>query len=171
MELRIEPDLPIDEPPLETTINSDPSSGNCVVCGVELPYSGKGPRRKYCDDHRKQASPSSAAGRTTNVDTLINQIGDFYRHIGMAASFVPPTAMDGMIIAAEASKLAESWRPLIVKDRKIRELWQKITTGSGWGAVILAHGMIGMSIAANHGVHIPGLGPSPQPTPVRENEL
>lgn len=157
MDIHIEPDLP----PIETvetlTINSDPSSGNCVVCGLELPYSGKGPRRKFCDEHRKQQPSSSSGTRATNVDTLIGQMGDFYRHVGMAMSFVPPTAMDGMIVADQATKLAESWRPLILKDRKIREMWQKITTGSGWGAVVLAHAGIGMSIAANHGLHIPGL--------------
>lgn len=72
-------------------------------------------------------------------------------------NFVPPIAMDGMVVTVNAHDLAESWRPLILKDANIRKFWERATTGTGWGKVIIAYGMVGMAIASNHGVTLPGM--------------
>ena len=72
-------------------------------------------------------------------------------------SFVPALSNDGMVVAVNARTMAESWRALIIRDANIRKFWEKATTGTGWGKVMIAYGMVGMAIAANHGVTLPGM--------------
>lgn len=140
----------------------------CLTCGLPIPdeLSG-GRRRKYHDGCRpsKQVNGSGSSGKRTNIDTLMGQIGDLYRNVGIGLAFVPSMALDGMVVAGEADKLAESWRPLIEKDPKIRKAWERITTGSGWGTVIMAHAGIGLQIASHHGVKLPGVTKAPTAPP------
>jgi hypothetical protein len=67
-----------------------------------------------------------------------------------------------MMIAASATQLAESWRPLLESDPKVRKFWQKITTGGGWGAVTLAHGMLAIGIMRAHDISLPSFGKQEQ---------
>ena len=158
-----------DVPPIldnDTTDNATDApytSGSriCKTCGLPIPdeLSGGG-RRKYHEECRPVQGTVKATGkggRSTNIDTLIQQIADLYRNVGIGLAFFPSMSMDGMVVADQAAKLAESWRPLIEKDPKIRKAWERITTGSGWGTVVMAHAGIGMVIAYNHGLTLPGM--------------
>lgn len=162
MALTIEPD---EEPTIEpdpSIVNDEPQGSRiCLGCGKSIPdYLSGGNRRKYheeCRPSKTQVKSTGNGGRTTSVDTLIGQMTELYAGLGAALSFAPATTKDGFAVAGNATTLAESWRPLIMKDPKIRKMWEKITTGSGWGAVILSHGMVAMAIASNHGVTLPGI--------------
>lgn len=144
----------------------------CIVCGTgPLYYAGKGRHPKYCDDHRpKGSTPSSSKAKGgVPVDILIEQITQLYLGVSVGMTFTP-YSMDGMVIADNASKLAESWRPLILRDPKIRKFWEKVCTGGGWGQVVFAHGMVAMQIAQIHGLSIPGVTPKPVPTSNTEGD-
>jgi hypothetical protein len=163
-----------DSPPTDTSPDNrgyDPpaSSGSdfrCQVCGTgPLYYAGKGRHPKYCDEHKPKGSTTSK-GRTGGgipVDILIEQIGQLYVAVSTGLTFTP-LALDGMVIADNAAKLAESWRPLILRDPNVRKFWEKVCTGGGWGTVIFAHGIVAMQIAKIHGVAIPGFTPQVTPT-------
>jgi hypothetical protein len=57
---------------------------------------------------------------------------------------------DGMALANGADSLAHSWIVLAQTDPKVRKFLQRITTGSGWGAVILAHTIVALPIIQHH---------------------
>lgn len=131
---------------------------SCEVCGTPLTYAGKGRYPRFCADHKPNASSSPKAKGGVPVDILIEQITQLYVGVSVGMTFTP-YAMDGMVVADNASKLAESWRPLILRDARIRKFWEKVCTGGGWGQVVFAHGVVAMQIAQIHGVAIPGLTP------------
>jgi len=135
----------------------------CIVCGTALTYGGRGRHPKFCDEHKPKKSASSRTSGGIPVDVLIDQIQTLYVAMATGATFTP-YALDGMVIAENATTLAESWRPLILRDPKIRKFWEKICTGGGWGTVIFAHGLVAMQIAKMHGVAIPGITPT-EPAP------
>lgn len=134
----------------------------CTVCGLPIERQPGRRRGKYHDACRPANAPqrttSSGGGRASNVDTLIDGIEQLHIATGAGMGFVPPIAMDGMVVTVNARQLAESWRPLILKDPAIRKFWERATTGSGWGKVVIAYGMVAMAIAGNHGVTLPGMG-------------
>lgn len=157
----------LDSPP--TPEGGDISSPNgtrgCIQCGNPLPAGADG-RFKYCDDckaNKTQGTKQTRQPRAKSLDQLIESIAGLYAGVGMGLSFIPGDGFvqDGMVVGAESRKLAESWRPLCEKDPAIRKAWEKITTGTGWGAVIITHGMVALAIAGNHGVSLPWL-PKPQ---------
>ena len=163
MSLTISDDVPPIEPdePQELT-----GERICQSCG--LPISDElsgGRRRKYHDECRpKQQATTGKSGRAggVNIDNLIQQMGSFYRNVGIGVTFLPTCQPDGMAITVEAGNLAESWRPLIEQDKRIRDLWVKITTGSGWGTMIMVHGGLALTIASHHGFQLPGMKAVPQ---------
>ena len=161
-----------DEPPI---VETDPTNESppvatdgdklCLTCGLPIEYRPGHRRGKYhpeCRPTGAQTASTGKGGRSTSIDTLIGQMAGLYRNVGMGIGFFPPTVADGMVIASEAGNLAESWRPLIEKDPQVRKMWEKITTGSGWGMVIMTHAGIGMAIAQNHGFKLPGMPQAPQ---------
>lgn len=129
---------------------------NCEVCGTGLTYGGRGRYPRFCDDH-KPTKPQGGGTRSSgkNVDVLIGQMTDLYLTASTVFTLVPPTALDGMVLAQNANKLAESWRPLIERDPKIRKFWERICSGGGWGSVLFAHGLVAMAIMNNHNVSLP----------------
>jgi hypothetical protein len=141
----------------------------CKACQLPIPDELSGGRlRKYHEECRPapgtSKSQTTSSSRKTNVDTLINQMADFHRNIGLAVGFIPTCSMDGMLVAGNADGMAESWRPLIEKDPKIRKAWEKVVTGSGWGTVIMAYSPIALGIATNHGLKLPGMYSQPEAT-------
>lgn len=138
------PTPPVDVPPIEGPA--------CEVCGVGLDYSGRGRPPKRCAVHKKGARVSSAdkpdkpRSSGKSVDTLIAQIAQVYTGLGIGVSFLPNGQMPGMIVANEAGRLAESWRSLIERDSRVRAMWEKMVTGSGWASVITAHALVASAI-------------------------
>jgi hypothetical protein len=150
----LEADLDVD---LESPVTPIVSDYQCEVCATPLTYGGRGRKPRFCAEHKPKGSAASKS-KATNVDTLIGQITDIYVALGSALTFVPPTAADGMIVATHASQMAESWRPLLIRDAKVRKFWERICTGGGWGTVVMAHGVVALAIMQAHNVTLPGFG-------------
>jgi hypothetical protein len=123
----------------------------CEVCSAPLTYGGRGRKPRFCAEHKPKASAPTGK-RSNSVDVLIAQIVDFYAGIGTVVTLVPGCALDGMTVAGNATKLGESWRPLIERDPKLRKFWERMLTGSGYGALAFAHIMVALPIMANHGL-------------------
>lgn len=154
-----EDDVPPIEPDEPTAIFPPAAPGEfiCATCGFPIEFQQGKKRGKYHPECRPtQTATTSRGSRTTSVDTLISQIADLYRNVGFGVTLIPGAQLDGMAVSMEAGKLAESWRPLIEKDPKIRKAWERITTGSGWGTVVMVHAGIALAIASNHGFKLPG---------------
>jgi hypothetical protein len=164
-----------DSPPTDTSPDTrgydspsmnDGTGFRCIVCGTgPLHYAGKGRHPKFCDDHKPKGSTSNSSKTRGGipVDTLIEQIQQLYVAVSTGLTFTP-LALDGMVLADNSAKLAESWRPLILRDPNVRKFWEKVCTGGGWGTVVFAHGIVAMQIAKIHGVAIPGFTPQAVPT-------
>lgn len=170
MELTISDDIPPPNDGASTvTDNGSSSRFSCEVCSLPLTYAGKGRYPRFCAEHKPgpQRAANTTGGRTKSIDILISQMTDLYAGVATGLTFLPSekVQVDGMILASGASKLAESWRPLIENDPKIRKFWTRMTTGSGYGAVIIAHVMIALPILSNHGL-VPNGVKSPEPTGV-----
>lgn len=143
-------------PDLTDNTVKDGNTLSCEVCSIPIVYSGRGPYPKFCDDHKKQPAKSRKSGK--NVDTLIEQIGELYMATGALLSMFPATATDSMLVASSATTLAESWRPLIESDAKVRKFFERLVTGGGWGAVIMAHGTLSIGIMRAHNISFPAFG-------------
>lgn len=144
-----------------------PVEYSCEVCGEELFYGGRGRKPKFCDEHKKNRPPTSATRttRSPSVDRLVEQISETYRMVGTGLTFNNGTSMDGMVLLESADKLGESWRTLLERDPKIRKMWEKFFTVSGYGAVLAAHAMIALPIMQNHGLIKRPIAPPEQPAP------
>ena len=139
-----------DAPPADAT---EPSFDySCEMCGTELVYGGRGRKPRFCAEHKTGSKVQpTGKGRKTNVDTLVNQIQDMHRMIGSALMFYPPTALDGMVLSDNADKLGASWKSLLERDAKVREMWEKFFQVSGYGAVFGAYAFsLILPIAQNH---------------------
>ena len=156
-------DLPFDDEVENTTApDVEPFEGNrkgeltCQSCGKQFLHTNRGRKPKKCLECRGNPEPSSprntTSGGTKKVDGLVSQIETFYLTLGWAGTMVPngDVHLDAMIVSSNAGAMAESWRPLLENDSKIRAFWSKILNGSGWGQVIMAHGMVANAIVQNH---------------------
>lgn len=151
----------VDADLLTEPVATSSSEMTCQVCGIDIAhlYAGRGRKPKFCVEHKPTVgSRTAASGSTRSVDTLIGQMAEMYAAVGAGLTFIPPTATDGMIISGHATSMAESWRPLILRDPKVRKFWEKMTTGGGWGTVIMAHSVVALAIMQAHNVQLPGFG-------------
>lgn len=94
---------PVSGPPATDRPADLPSGGpTCEVCGVELPYSGKGRKPKFCMDHKTRTkstagsdgpavSRSTVAGRQhqARLDAIV---GDLQQGVGELAGTIVPVA-------------------------------------------------------------------------------
>lgn len=133
-------------------ISADDAPYRCEVCGTSLEYGGRGRKPRFCAEHKKGASKSaSGSGKATaSMQVLENNLADIYRGLGMGVSLVDPVS--GMEIASAADKLAHSWITLAESNPKVKKFLIKLTTGSGVGAVVIAHGTVAYPILARNGM-------------------
>lgn len=163
MELHISDDtLPV----MDDTVNDESSNPTafgeleCQVCGKALIYAGRGRKPRFCEDHKPKGAKSSGSTNRSKgvpIDTLVNNIEQFYMTVGMGLSFLPATQPDSMTVVSSASQLAESWRPAIEANPKIRKFWEKMFTAGSYGTVITAHLIVAIPIMQRHNI-IPSIG-------------
>jgi hypothetical protein len=123
---------------------------HCSVCGkgiVRKSNRGRAPTK--CDEH-KQGGVSSApkSKQPQTLTALKSSLIEMYTGLGMAVMFVSND--DGMDIINNADRLASSWITLAQTNEKVKKMLQRITTGSGAGAVIFAHVIVAYPILARH---------------------
>jgi hypothetical protein len=73
--------------PDDTTNFTGPSGDECQVCGVALPYSGRGRHRKYCDEHKSGNNPKEQRAKTTGGASKA-QWSHFNAVVLMAATYL-----------------------------------------------------------------------------------
>jgi hypothetical protein len=126
-------------------VSNDEAPYRCEICGTSLTYSGRGRKPKFCSEHRKGGTTTSNGRKATaNMAVLENNIADLYRGLGMGLSFVDP--ISGMEVAGSADKLAASWITLAESNPKVKKFLIRITTGTGVGAVVIAHATVAYPI-------------------------
>ena len=99
------------------------------------------------DSAPKPGSTSKPRGRPLALQT---EITSFYGMIGAGVAVV--SMEDGQAIIEAADDLGRSWAELASKDKRVKEVWDKLLTGSSWSGVIMAHGMLAMNILGNHDI-------------------
>jgi hypothetical protein len=127
----------------------------CEECGTPLTYAGRGRKPRYCAEHRKQpaANPRKVpSGRIGSTDALVNQISNLYMVLGTVLGMSKATTFDGMIVASNAAELAESWRPILDSNPKVRAFWEKASTTGNLSVLIGAHIGVILPIMAHHGI-------------------
>lgn len=132
---------------------NDASPYRCAVCGIGLYYGGKGRPPTRCADHKKGSATASGGKRQApNLKALEDSLTQLYMGLGFGITMV--NSDDGMVVVNHAEKLAASWMPLAASNAKVRKFLQKLTTGTGAGAVVTAHAMVCVAIAANHNLDV-----------------
>ena len=166
MEINLEDSTPIGMESTPTANNGDLS---CEICGTELTYAGRGRKPRFCAKHRPNSSRSTStpSKKITSVDGLVSNIADFYSTIGVGLTLYGPTAFDGMQVASNSDKLAESWRKVLETNPSIRKYWEKVFTAGSYGVLISTHLMVLMPIMQHHGI-VPGAATTP--VKVADNE-
>ena len=154
---------PIDPPDISPDVGSGDTERPCATCGLPLPAGAHGRTKYHAECRPTQQSTPTGRKRAGNVDIdqLVSDIAQLHATVGAGLTYLPPTQRDGMVIAGNATGLAESWRPVLIKDKAVRDFWVKATTNTGWGRIVVAYGMLCIAIAGNHGVKLPGLDMSP----------
>ena len=66
---------------------TSPSGDECQVCGVALPYSGRGRHRKYCDEHKSGNNPKEQRAKATGGASKA-QWSHFNAVVLMAATYL-----------------------------------------------------------------------------------
>lgn len=84
---------------------------------------------------------------------LREAILEVYTGAQLAAAMIDPEAM--VLIQQNKAKCADAWIILARRDRRVKALLVKLTTGSAWSAVIMAHGAIVLPLLMKKGI-LPG---------------
>lgn len=156
-----------DETPIETfTVEAvDPSSENpftasedqapissgelaCIVCGSPLTYGGRGPKPKYCAEHKTNKSKSASASSGGSQARIERLMAQRYLELSTLVMVIDPTA--AMIIADRADSLAHQWAALAESNPKVKRALLRTNDGMGWAGVILGHTMLAIAIMNAH---------------------
>lgn len=141
----------IDEAPeTEPEFNESPDGLYCVTCQKPLKYGGRGPKPKYCDDHKKSRSTGSkSSGGTRGADTTARSAAALLARLnslvgmGLIAYGLPRTAVQ----IAEANETFQGLAyEALLNDPKLAK---KIVSGgatSGKAGLLMAYGMLATSV-------------------------
>jgi hypothetical protein len=141
----IMPDLTV------TFLDNVPESGNpgpsdilaCETCGEPLTYGGRGRKPRFCPEHRRNKSATGTGARSGStvalVERAVSELSSAYRLASLGISkFVDPTS--GSVVAEKADALAESWRPLLETNKKLRDAFAKTESAAAYLPLIAVHG-------------------------------
>lgn len=118
----------------------------CQVCGRALTYGGRGPKPKYCNEHKKNA-PRTKSGSTTKVAhdrkaRLATEHLKTYNALagtGLMALRMPQTAS---AIAAKNDAFGEQAYAALILDEKLCDMILKVSGKSGAFSLIMAYAML-----------------------------
>lgn len=105
----------------------------------------------FVDSHLPNASDVAAVdGPKSSADTVLILKSLERTYLTIAKVVVLFSPKDGLLVAQNASDLAESWRALLDGDARLRRKMKSALQATGYGAVAAAHLPIALTIAANH---------------------
>lgn len=100
------------------------------------------------------AEPEPEARKLTPTFTRLREgVLGVYTAAQMGAQLLDPEA--AAIIGATKEDCADAWIELAEKDVKVKNMLTKLTTGAGWGGVVMAHMTLVIPILAKRG-WVPG---------------
>lgn len=134
----------------------------CVVCGTGLVYGGRGPKPKYCADHKKsKSSTSSTRPKKTKSGTDYTEGIAGLLSLPATALYVAGTAgkepnlaliADANAIAVATPKIAVAVSDLANERPEIAAVLDKILKVGPYGALLTAVVPMVAQIMANHNV-------------------
>ncbi len=133
----------MDEPPVTR------SELTCVTCGADLIYGGRGPKPKYCDDHkknsaRKNSTASGAKKAPRLAAALTQQIGT----AGLALAMLNP--IDGMAVINGAEGLGTALAGVAEVNPHIRKFLESGIKGDAYIKLAVSAAIIALPILVNH---------------------
>jgi len=123
----------------------------CQVCNTPLTYSGRGRHPKFCDEHKPGRGSSttstrkSSAGTVALIDRAITEIASAYSLAAQGLKFFGQDHA-GTIVYDKREYLAESYRPLLEVNKKVRDLFAKTEKAVAILPIIVAHAEITAAI-------------------------
>lgn len=129
-------------------LSEDAEPLTCIICGTPLHYGGRGPKPKFCAEHRKNKTATSRPKNTRSDSALQISIAGIHRGAGFLVGMVD--IFDGQTIAANADELAAKWVEASKSDPKLRKWLERIGSGGGKGDLIFAYTMVAYPILAHH---------------------
>lgn len=139
----------------------------CVVCGTGLVYGGRGPKPKYCADHKKSKSStgSTRPKKTKNGTDYTEGIAGLLSlpatalYVAGTAGAEPNLALiaDANAIAEATPKIAVAVNDLANERPEIAAVLDKILKVGPYGALLTAVVPMVAQILTNHKVLPPGI--------------
>lgn len=140
-------------------VTDDEAPDRCKVCGTGLTYGGRGPRPKYCAEHRR------GTGRTRRVSDedkepvwkgkLRTAVAGNIAGLGLLVSAF--NQYDGIAIVAGSDRLGASLVDVAETNPKVRKGLEAFVKGNAWAGVAMAAAAIAIPILANHGMLPPSV--------------
>lgn len=101
------------EPPVfYNTSESDPDALECITCHKPITYGGRGPKPKYCEEHKKRKTTSTKAKTGTKRKT-----GTDYTQGIMGILQLPAAALG--ILGSQTNKEGQLTRPEFLADAAV----------------------------------------------------
>lgn len=131
----------------------------CIVCDTPLNYSGRGPKPKYCANHKKGSTKSSGPKSRTRKNT-----GTDYREgilgmlqipamgLALAGAKNPVFAADSIVIQSYSPGIAEALNNLAHDKPEVAAALDRVLAVGPYGAIIAAVLPMAMQLLTNHGV-------------------
>lgn len=131
--------IPDDDAPewLEATETADLE---CVVCGTPLTYGGRGPKPKFCIDHKTNKSTSnrsSGARISSDVNAAMSTLSALYDAVAMGLMLVSPTA--AQVWAGQIESLQEKNKVILTADKDLCRMINRGAASGGRYAFVAAH--------------------------------
>lgn len=130
----------------------------CEVCGVQLDYSGKGRKPRFCADHKQTRTASGAAPRGRN--TTWKGANDVERNLiaGLDMLLLPAIAMDADAPLRKDAIALDLYGPKIIHelvvlaatDVRLRNVLVRLSAPGKYGALLGATFALVLSVANNH---------------------
>lgn len=150
-----------EEPPVET--KDLPSTCKHPGCGQPLEYGGRGPRPKYCPDHKRRPSSGTRSRKksqgtdyTEGIIGMMQLPAGVLGIVGAQTNSVPLVA-DSAVITAHAPHVAEALNALAQERPEVAAVLDKVLRAGPYGAILGAVLPMGLQLLANHKVVPAGL--------------
>ena len=122
----------------------------CEVCNVELEYSGRGRKPRFCAEHKRGAasaksSASPRRGNSAEVRSAMATLEQFYGMISLGLMMVSPNAATTW--ASQLDQLQASNQLALTGDKALCRSINRLGEASGKGMFVVAHAMAAAPVA------------------------
>lgn len=133
----------------------DSPKNPCVVCGVDIPYKGKGRKPTKCDDHKRTAEPTrpAAAKGTGKNDVLARQAAAALGQVNALIATGLMVAPGPFRLPATASAIAqandtftEQAYNALLTDPKLCQMITRAGAAGGKFSLLIAYGMLAATV-------------------------